>query len=111
MQALHVSFNNPDRAVEYLVTGILPAMVSEPPPPTHGPAIPPIASESEQHSDAPDVISQMAEGARLIQLLSQVPQFQQLRALRGNPQLLQQLIQQLHTTNPELFRVSLLLCP
>uniref|UniRef100_A0A5K3F4I5 UV excision repair protein RAD23 n=2 Tax=Mesocestoides corti TaxID=53468 RepID=A0A5K3F4I5_MESCO len=107
LQALRLSFNNPDRAVEYLVSGSMPATVSEQPPAQHQAptATVPQQPPTSESGVSRDTTNEPGTGANPMQLLTQLPQFQQLRALRGNPQLLTQYIQQLSTSNPELLRL------
>ncbi|CAD8124930.1 unnamed protein product [Paramecium sonneborni] len=87
VNAMKAAFNNPDRAVEYLLNGIPPGVSSNPPAP--------VVSGQGQ----PQPTGQQPVG--------QPPQFQQLRQLyQQNPQavlqLLPQLLAQLQQTNPEL---------
>ena len=100
-QALRLSFYNPDRAVEYLISGNLPTEAVEQ------------AVSEEQPTDTPQqAVAFDPESLRnlsseeVFPILAQVPQFQQLRALRGNPQLLSQFIQELSVSHPEIVRVS-----
>ena len=100
-QALRLSFNNPDRAVEYLISGNLPEEVLEPTVSEEQPA------EASQQAVAFDPESlRNLSSEEVFPILAQVPQFQQLRALRGNPQLLSQFIQQLSVSHPDIVRVS-----
>ncbi|TRZ03337.1 hypothetical protein DNTS_027493 [Danionella cerebrum] len=93
--ALQASYNNPDRAVEYLLTGIptesdqlpqevvRPASVSNPTPPSSQPAQQPLIAPAGENQ----------------------PQFQQMRQIiQQNPALLPALLQQLGRDNPQLLQ-------
>ncbi|CAL1297059.1 unnamed protein product [Larinioides sclopetarius] len=92
-RALRASFNNPDRAVEYLITGVLPP-------------------ENEPQADSPPVgniqssntISVPAGNeAEPLAFLRSQPQFQQMRqVIQQNPQLLNAVLQQIGQNNPQL---------
>jgi len=89
VQALRASFNNPDRAVEYLLTGI-PAQLFEDPP-----------------EDPPETQEQLQEQSQdPLAFLRMQPQFQQMRqVIQQNPQLLNNLLQQIGSTNPALLQL------
>ncbi|XP_011643297.1 UV excision repair protein RAD23 homolog B [Pogonomyrmex barbatus] len=89
VQALRASFNNPDRAVEYLLTGI-PAQLFEDPP-----------------EDPPEAQEQLQDQSQdPLAFLRLQPQFQQMRqVIQQNPQLLNNLLQQIGSTNPALLQL------
>lgn len=87
-QALRASYNNPDRAVEYLINGI-PAFSEEE-------AAPSMSGIDERQSDANDPLA----------FLRNQPQFQQMKqVVQQNPQLLNAVLQQLGQTNPALLNL------
>ncbi|MBN3303623.1 RD23B protein, partial [Amia calva] len=108
--ALRASFNNPDRAVEYLLTGIpvereshavvdpvVPQVGSTPPAATTG-------STSSPSTAAPSQPAPAA-GANPLEFLRNQPQFQQMRQIiQQNPSLLPALLQQIGRENPQLLQ-------
>ncbi|XP_063229663.1 UV excision repair protein RAD23 homolog B-like isoform X1 [Bacillus rossius redtenbacheri] len=101
-QALRASFNNPDRAVEYLLTGI-PAQVFDDPPVTEQDADAPTPA-SLQASHLPS--SGAASDEDPLAFLRSQPQFQQMRqVIQQNPQLLNAVLQQIGQTNPALLQL------
>ncbi|XP_026214001.1 RAD23 homolog A, nucleotide excision repair protein a [Anabas testudineus] len=91
--ALRASFNNPHRAVEYLLTGIPSSPVQETNPPAQAPASGPTESPS------------LAEGDNPLAFLRSQPQFLHMRqAIQQNPALLPALLQQLGRENPQLLQ-------
>lgn len=102
--AMRASFNNPDRAVEYLLSGNIPSLDE-----LEG------ADEgsNDEHSSNPD--SQPGGGSgrprgdgghEQLSFLRNQPQFAQMRALlQQNPSLLGPLLQQLATSNPQLLQL------
>ncbi|XP_052393589.1 UV excision repair protein RAD23 homolog B [Carassius gibelio] len=106
--ALRASFNNPDRAVEYLLTGI-PAE-SEGSVGGADPVVPaggaPVVSTglSSPSSTAPSQPS-TASGANPLEFLRNQPQFLQMRQIiQQNPSLLPALLQQIGRENPQLLQ-------
>uniref|UniRef100_H2UBS4 UV excision repair protein RAD23 n=1 Tax=Takifugu rubripes TaxID=31033 RepID=H2UBS4_TAKRU len=92
--ALRASFNNPHRAVEYLLTGIPSSPVQESNPPVQAPA--PLPTESP---------ASPPEGENPLAFLRNQPQFLHMRqAIQQNPNLLSALLQQLGQENPQLLQ-------
>lgn len=132
-RALRASFNNPDRAVEYLFSGI-PDMPPEPAAPAQTAPAPatatqpaPATATATQPAPAPAPASggQAAGtpaapaaptgtdapapegGEDSLAFLRDQPQFQQMRRIiQGNPALLPALLQQIGQSNPQLLQVS-----
>uniref|UniRef100_A0A8C9UH88 UV excision repair protein RAD23 n=1 Tax=Serinus canaria TaxID=9135 RepID=A0A8C9UH88_SERCA len=102
--ALRASFNNPDRAVEYLLMGIPgdnQAVADPPQPPSTG------ASQSSAVAAAVATIPTTASslGGHPLEFLRNQPQFQQMRQIiQQNPSLLPALLQQIGRENPQLLQ-------
>ncbi|XP_028828689.1 UV excision repair protein RAD23 homolog B [Denticeps clupeoides] len=107
--ALRASFNNPDRAVEYLLTGLPvegeghsgadpvgPASGGAPASTTGGLSLPSSTATSQPAA---------ASGANPLEFLRNQPQFQQMRQIiQQNPSLLPALLQQIGRENPQLLQ-------
>ncbi|XP_076020676.1 RAD23 homolog A, nucleotide excision repair protein a [Genypterus blacodes] len=92
--ALRASFNNPHRAVEYLLNGIPSSPVQE--------TSPPVQLPSSGNTEAPPPL---AEGENPLAFLRTQPQFLHMRqAIQQNPALLPALLQQLGRENPQLLQ-------
>jgi len=121
-RALRASYNNPDRAVEYLMNGI--PEISEPPAPAAAGGAPPAiaagnpASAVAGHGAAQTGLQQppanvpahhppaATGGASPLDALRSLPQFEQLRQLvQSNPQILPGLLQQLGQSNPQIMQL------
>lgn len=95
-RALRASFNNPDRAVEYLLTGIPPTQ--EAPPTAENPS--PVEPASDGNTTAP------TDREDPLSFLRSQPQFQQMRqVIQQNPQLLNAVLQQIGQSNPQLLQL------
>uniref|UniRef100_A0A914UKG7 UV excision repair protein RAD23 n=1 Tax=Plectus sambesii TaxID=2011161 RepID=A0A914UKG7_9BILA len=94
--ALRAAFNNPDRAVEYLLTGI----------PSLGGDLPAeqVAVDVGDEGDSDVAEGELGGGGLAgLDFLRDLPQFEQIRQLvRSNPELLPGVIQQIAATNPDL---------
>ncbi|XP_035230210.1 UV excision repair protein RAD23 homolog B-like isoform X2 [Stegodyphus dumicola] len=95
-RALRASFNNPDRAVEYLLTGVLPA---EHEPQSESPPAPNTQSSNNSSVTA-------GSDSEPLSFLRNQPQFQQMRqVIQQNPQLLNAVLQQIGQNNPQLLQL------
>eukprot|EP01101_Sappina_pedata_P010084 TRINITY_DN6265_c0_g1_i1.p1 TRINITY_DN6265_c0_g1~~TRINITY_DN6265_c0_g1_i1.p1 ORF type:complete len:351 (+),score=140.33 TRINITY_DN6265_c0_g1_i1:24-1055(+) len=101
LAALRASFNNPDRAVEYLMTGIPQnlqqneADADEAQPAPSSPNAAPVRSQADS-----------ANIRRLIATIQSHPQLRTLKdAVYSNPQLLPQFLELLGRSNPEILAV------
>lgn len=130
-EALRASFNNPDRAVEYLLTGIPAALFDDLPPSSSpapasgggattgaalGAALASINRDSDSSSSPPPSGGIPSADAQEdggggnsddpLGFLRSQPQFQQMRAvIQQNPQLLNPVLQQIGQTNPALLHL------
>lgn len=127
IRALRAAFNNPERAVEYLYSGIpeqaeLPPAAAAPPPPAVNPqttqpaAVLPSGPNANPLDLFPQGLPDMAANAPAgggggggggnLDFLRNSPQFQAFRAMvQANPQILQPMLQELGKQNPHLVRL------
>ncbi|NWH61225.1 RD23B protein, partial [Geococcyx californianus] len=102
--ALRASFNNPDRAVEYLLMGI-PGdnqAVAEPP---QAASTGPSQSSAVAAAVATIPTTTSSLGGHPLEFLRNQPQFQQMRQIiQQNPSLLPALLQQIGRENPQLLQ-------
>ncbi|KAL0965866.1 hypothetical protein UPYG_G00286790 [Umbra pygmaea] len=107
--ALRASFNNPDRAVEYLLTGI-PAgeeghTGADPGVPAVGGGTPALNTGSMTTPSSTGSLASAAPGANPLGFLVNQPQFLQMRQIiQQNPSLLPALLQQIGRENPQLLQ-------
>lgn len=105
--ALRASFNNPDRAVEYLLMGIpgdreSQAVVDPPPAASTGP---PQSSVAAAAATTTATTTTTSSGGHPLEFLRNQPQFQQMRQIiQQNPSLLPALLQQIGRENPQLLQ-------
>lgn len=105
--ALRASFNNPDRAVEYLLMGIpgdreSQAVVDPPPAATTGA---PQSSVAAAAATTTATTTTTSSGGHPLEFLRNQPQFQQMRQIiQQNPSLLPALLQQIGRENPQLLQ-------
>ncbi|ERN08317.1 hypothetical protein AMTRI_Chr04g187000 [Amborella trichopoda] len=125
VRALRAAYNNPERAVEYLYSGI-PEQAEAPAPVARSPASGPAVNPSVQAPQAaqpavpssgpnanpldlfPQGLPNMggAAGAGTLDFLRNSQQFQALRDMfQANPQILQPMLQELGKQNPQLMRL------
>ncbi|GCB60195.1 hypothetical protein scyTo_0011088 [Scyliorhinus torazame] len=90
--ALRASFNNPHRAVEYLLTGIPETPVQE-------------SSASQESLESDPLTNPERPPENPLEFLRELPQFQNMRqVLQQNPSMLPALLQQLGRENPQLLQ-------
>ncbi|KAK7336031.1 hypothetical protein VNO80_28237 [Phaseolus coccineus] len=117
-RALRAAYNNPERAVDYLYSGIPEAAeIAVPAAPypdsqttetggvTAG-AVPGVPNSSPLNMFPQEAISGVGAGIGSLDFLRNNPQFQVLRSMvQSNPQILQPVLQELGKQNPGLLRV------
>ncbi|XP_002916489.1 UV excision repair protein RAD23 homolog B isoform X1 [Ailuropoda melanoleuca] len=105
--ALRASFNNPDRAVEYLLMGIpgdrdSQAVVDTPPAVSTGAPPSSVAAAAATTTASTTTAN---PGGHPLEFLRNQPQFQQMRQIiQQNPSLLPALLQQIGRENPQLLQ-------
>ncbi|XP_026407840.1 ubiquitin receptor RAD23d-like isoform X2 [Papaver somniferum] len=124
VRALRAAFNNPERAVDYLYSGIpeQPVVVPAPQAPAGQAGLPPAQAREPAQlgvpstgpnanpldlfpQGLPNLETNAAAGGNL-DFLRTNPQFQALRAMvQANPQILQPMLQELGKQNPQLVRL------
>lgn len=110
-RALSASFNNPERAVEYLLTGLPDNIEFAPdatPGPTAGAADATIGSNlvNELRNAARSGSTERSAGENPLEFLRRQAQFQQMRSvIQQNPELLNAVLQQIGHTNPALLQM------
>ncbi|KAM0839226.1 hypothetical protein ACQ4PT_060450 [Festuca glaucescens] len=121
LRALRAAFNNPERAIEYLYSGIPEQMEIPAPPPSAQPADPAQALQATQAAVAssgpnaspldlfPQALpnaSANAAGEGNLDVLRNNAQFRSLLSLvQANPQILQPLLQELGKQNPQILQL------
>ncbi|XP_026536384.1 UV excision repair protein RAD23 homolog B isoform X2 [Notechis scutatus] len=110
--ALRASFNNPDRAVEYLLMGIPGDRESQgmadPPQATSIGASPSsaVAAAAAAATTTTTTTTTSSTGGHPLEFLRNQPQFQQMRQIiQQNPSLLPALLQQIGRENPQLLQM------
>ncbi|KAK4490583.1 hypothetical protein RD792_001267 [Penstemon davidsonii] len=116
VRALRAAFNNPERAVEYLYSGIpeqaeIPP-VAQPPVNPSTQATQPAVTSAGPNANPLDLFPQglpnlgSNASAGTLDFLRNSPQFQALRTMvQANPQILQPMLQELGKQNPQLVRL------
>jgi UV excision repair protein RAD23 len=109
-RAMRAAFNNPDRAAEYLMTGIPENIAAEEAAAeTDVDGVAPMDEGADEEAliGAPDGADvEGADGADPLAFLRADPQFNQIRALvQQRPEVLPPLLQQLQQQNPELLAI------
>nr|XP_013805424.1 PREDICTED: UV excision repair protein RAD23 homolog B-like isoform X2 [Apteryx mantelli mantelli] len=102
--ALRASFNNPDRAVEYLLMGI-PGDNQALADPPHTASTVVSQSSAVAAAAASTTMTTSSSGGHPLEFLRNQPQFQQMRQIiQQNPSLLPALLQQIGRENPQLLQ-------
>ena len=100
---MRASFNNPDRAVEYLLTGIPPSLRGE------AEGSPQDVAPPASGTDAPSTPASAAAAStdeNPLAFLRNQEEFQQMkRLLQQNPNMLSALLQHIGQSNPELLNI------
>ncbi|XP_020857879.1 UV excision repair protein RAD23 homolog B isoform X1 [Phascolarctos cinereus] len=109
--ALRASFNNPDRAVEYLLMGIPgdreSQAVVDPPQAASTGAAQSSAVAAAAATTTATTTTTTTSGGHPLEFLRNQPQFQQMRQIiQQNPSLLPALLQQIGRENPQLLQSS-----
>lgn len=121
--ALRASFNNPDRAVEYLLTGIPPSALADAGPPASAGG----GASTEGEGEVPEATAAATGGGgsggggggssssgtgepqtaeEALAFLRDQEQFQQMKALlQQNPNMLNAVLQQIGSSNPQLLQL------
>jgi len=105
--ALRASFNNPDRAVEYLLTGLPASAISAAStvPLSTDSTSQPLNADAQLAEQLEDDLDGLEDGENNLAYLRSHPMFARMRQLiQQNPDMLPQLMQQIGATNPNLLQ-------
>jgi UV excision repair protein RAD23 len=106
IRAMRASYNNPDRAVDYLLSGSIP---EEAPPPVAAPerpAVPATQPTGQPAATSGQPVTQAGSAEDPLAFLRTQPQFCQMRqVVQQNPNLLPNILQQIRQTNPRLLQM------
>jgi len=103
--ALRASYNNPDRAVEYLLTGIPASAMQEPAAAAAG-AVTAAAGSAQSGQAAAGQATPASGGENPLAFLRDHEMFQQIRSvIQQNPTMLTTMLQQIGRSNPELLSI------
>lgn len=109
VRALNASFNNPERAVEYLITGIPATALQDRPSASSGGSEQPQAERTATNPQPNTGSSESAGGGNNespLAFLRNQAQFQQMRnVIQQNPEMLNAVLQQIGQTNPALLQL------
>lgn len=105
IRAMRASYNNPDRAVDYLLSGSIPEEAPQPVAAPERPAVPATEPTGQPATSGPPVTPTGSSEDPLAFLRTQ-PQFCQMRqVVQQNPNLLPNILQQIRQTNPRLLQM------
>ena len=107
-KALRASFNNPERAVEYLIHGLPPSLArgSEDPESAASPQTSAASAAPETGSDVASPVTENQPDVNPLEFLRNQPQFLQMsQVIHQNPQLLNTVMHQIGQTNPQLLNL------
>jgi len=104
--ALRASFNNPDRAVEYLLTGIPAGLTAAAAPPTAGESTPAVPQVTSPATGGGTPAAAPGTGDNPLAFLRDHEMFQQIRSvIQQNPNMLSTMLQQIGQSNPQLLQI------
>jgi len=105
IRAMRASYNNPDRAVDYLLSGSIPEEAPQPVAAPERQAVP-TTQPTGQPATSGQPVTQAGSSEDPLAFLRTQPQFCQMRqVVQQNPNLLPNILQQIRQTNPRLLQM------
>lgn len=107
IRAMRASYNNPDRAVDYLLSGSIPEEAPQPVAvPERQAAVPATQPTGQPAATSGQPVTQAGSSEDPLAFLRTQPQFCQMRqVVQQNPNLLPNILQQIRQTNPRLLQM------